>query len=144
MKKAMSILMIVAAVLAVNFLAGCATTTSGYRPDPSIPVENLATLTIANQSIHITAIDGVETTVNYPKAIKIQSGKHTIACYHQQTREIMTKMSRNLGGNTSYLTKIEFEFLGNRSYELYDASKTKTTGTLRTTEYDVAIREAIR
>jgi hypothetical protein len=128
-------------------IAGCATTTSGYRPDPSIPVENLATLTIANQSVRVTAIDGIGTPVNYPKAVKIQPGKHTITCYHQKSREIMAEMSRSLGGNASlfnYLTEIEFEFLDGRSYELYDASETTTTGTLQSTEYDVAIRETVR
>jgi hypothetical protein len=128
-------------------IAGCATTTSGYRPDPSIPVENLATLTIANQNVRVTAIDGIETPVNYPKAIKIQPGKHTITCYHQRNREIMIEMSRNFGGNAdlfNYLAEIEFEFLDSRSYELYDASETKTTGTLQSTEYSAAIRETVK
>jgi PBP1b-binding outer membrane lipoprotein LpoB len=129
------------------FITGCVTTTSGYRPDPSIPVENLATLTIANQSVRVTAIDGIETPVNYPKAIKIQPGKHTITCYHQKSKEIMTEMSRNFGGNASlfnYFTEIEFEFLSGGSYELYDSSETKTIGTLQSTEYSIAIREAAR
>jgi hypothetical protein len=128
-------------------IAGCATTTAGYRPDPSIPVENLATLTIANQNVRVTAIDGIETAVNYPKAIKIQPGKHTVTCYHQKSREIMMEMSRRFGGNANlfdYLTEIEFEFFDGRSYELYDASETETTGTLQSTEYGVAIRETVR
>jgi hypothetical protein len=128
-------------------LAGCATTTGGYQPDPSIPVESLATLTVADRNVRLTAIDGIETTVNYPRAIKIQPGKHTIICYHQKGKEIMIKMSQSFGGDASrfnYLTEIKFEFLDSRSYELYDASETEITGTLQSTEYRVAIRETAR
>ncbi|MDR2861096.1 MAG: hypothetical protein LBV07_00890 [Syntrophobacterales bacterium] len=132
---------IILAIVALFTITGCATTSGGYKPDPLIPAKELATLKIADLTVYITAIDGIETSLKYPKSIQIQEGKHIITCYHQKAKEITAQMAKTFG-TVNYLTKIEFEFIGGHNYELYDTSKTKIIGTMQSTEYGVDVRES--
>ena len=114
---------IIPLVLFVLFtLSACAS--AGYKPDPSVPKRDLARLKVSDKDLHIISIDGIATKLNYPKTVRIESGKHTLEFYSDNIKRVLNPYSVQGG---IHILRIVFEFSKGAAYELcYESESVKS------------------